>query len=91
MTTTQITTFDYTIPGEYFGDFADDYDIDAINDEVCDAINDAIPAGVVLAYNGMVFAEVDLTDVAEALDFDEIILQQIDVDAIISRHEIVAP
>jgi hypothetical protein len=87
MTTTQITSFDYTIPVEYFGDFADDYAIDLINDEVCDAINDELPEGVALACNGMLFAEVEVADVARELDLREI-LEDLDIEAIIRRHEI---
>ena len=76
MTTTQITSFDYTIPVEYF-----------INDEVCDAINDELPEGVALACNGMLFAEVEVADVARELDLREI-LEDLDIEAIIRRHEI---
>lgn len=87
MTTTQTGSFDYTIPAEYYGDYASDYDTDAINADVCDALNALLPEGVSIARNGMVFAELDAADVARGLDFAEL-LESIDVDSIVIRHEI---
>ena len=56
-TTTQAGTFDYTVPAEYYGDFIDGYDTEAINDAVCDALNAQLPEGVTIARNGMIFAD----------------------------------
>ena len=87
MTTTQTGTFDYTIPAEYFGDYAADYDIDAINDAVCDALNELLPEGITIARNSMIFADIDMADEARDLDFAEL-LEQVDVDAIVQKHEV---
>jgi hypothetical protein len=85
-TTTQTGTFDYTIPAEHYGDFAADYNTDAINDAVCDAINAMLPEGITIARNGMIFADVDKADEARELDFAEL-LAAVDVDAIVDAHE----
>ena len=86
MPTTQIGTFDYTTPAEFFGDYAGDFDIDAINDEVLDELNAMLPRGVTVARNGMIFAEAEVADEAREIDYREV-LDQIDVDAIIIKHE----
>ena len=87
MTTTQIGTFDYTTPAEFFGDYAGDFDIDAINDEVLDELNAMLPRGVTVARNGMIFATIEAADEAREIDWREL-LDQIDVDAIMIKHEI---
>ena len=87
MTTTQIGTFDYTIPAEFYGDYAGDFDIDAINDEVLDELNAMLPRGVTVARNGMIFATIEAADEAREIDWREL-LDQIDVDAIMIKHEI---
>ena len=87
MTTTQIGTFDYTTPAEFFGDYAGDFDIDAINDEVLDELNAMLPCGVTVARNGMIFATIEAADEAREIDWREL-LDQIDVDAIMIKHEI---
>ena len=87
MTTTQIGTFDYTIPAEFFGDYAGTFDIDAINDEVLDELNAMLPRGVTVARNGMIFAEVEMADEAREIDFAEL-LDAIDVATIANAHEV---
>ena len=87
MTTTQIGTFDYTIPAEFFGGYAGHFDIDAINDEVLDELNAMLPRGVTVARNGMIFATIEAADEAREIDWREL-LDQIDVDAIMIKHEI---
>lgn len=87
MTTTQIGTFDYTTPAGFFGDYAGDFDIDAINDEVLDELNAMLPRGVTVARNGMIFATIEAADEAREIDWREL-LDQIDVDAIMIKHEI---
>ena len=87
MTTTQIGTFDYTTPAEFFGDYAGDFDIDAINDEVLDELNAMLPRGVTVARNGMIVATIEAADEAREIDWREL-LDQIDVDAIMIKHEI---
>lgn len=86
MTTTQLSrSFDYTLPVEFFGGFEDDFDIDAINDEVCEAINALLPEGVVLCRNGMVIADVELVDLASRIDFREL-SDGIELEPILKRH-----
>ena len=87
MTTTQIGTFDYTIPAEFYGDYAGDFDTDAINAEILTKLNAMLPDGVTIAANGMIFAEVEMADEAREIDWREL-LDQIDVDAIMIKHEI---
>ena len=87
MTTTQTGTFDYTIPTEYYGDSAADYNIDAINAAVCDAINAMLPEGVSLARNGMIYAEVEMADTAREINYREL-LDQIDVASIVEQHQV---
>ena len=87
MTTTQIGTFDYTIPAEFYGDYAGDFDTDAINAEILTKLNAMLPDGVTIAANGMIFAEVDLADEAREIDFAEL-LDAIDVATIANAHEV---
>ena len=87
MTTTQIGTFDYTTPAGFFGDYAGDFDTDAINDEVLDELNAMLPRGVTVARNGMIFAEVEMADEAREIDFAEL-LDAIDVATIANAHEV---
>ena len=87
MTTTQIGTFDYTIPAEFYGDFASDFDTEAIDAEVLAQLNILTPEGVSVAANGMVFATIEAADEAREIDWREL-LDQIDVDAIMIKHEI---
>ena len=87
MTTTQIGTFDYTTPAEIFGDFAHEYDTEAIDAEVLAQLNILTPEGVSVAANGMVFATIEAADEAREIDWREL-LDQIDVDAIMIKHEI---
>ena len=86
MTTTQIGTFNYTIPAEFYGDFASDFDTVAINAEVLAKLNALLPDGVTIAANGMIFAEAEVADAAREIDYREV-LDQIEVDAIIIKHE----
>ena len=86
MTTTQIGTFDYTIPAEFYGDFASDFDTVAINAEVLAKLNALLPDGVTIAANGMISAEAEVADAAREIDYREV-LDQIEVDAIIIKHE----
>ena len=87
MTTTQIGSFDYTIPAEFYGDYAGDFDTDAINAEILTKLNAMLPDGVTIAANGMIFAEVDLADAAREIDFAEL-LDAIDVATIANAHDV---
>ena len=87
MTTTQIGTFDYTIPAEFYGGYAGHFDTDAINDEVLDELNAMLPRGVTVARNGMIFAEVEMADEAREIDFAEL-LDAIDVATIANAHDV---
>ena len=87
MTTTQIRTIDYRVPVEYYGDFAADYDTAAIDAAVLAQLNAKVPAGVTIAADGSVYAEVEVADEAREIDWREL-LDQIDVDAIAVAHEL---
>jgi len=87
MTTTQIGTFDYTIPAEFYGDYAGDFDTDAINAEILTKLNAMLPDGIYIAADGSIYAEVALADVARGINWREL-LDRIDVDTIMIKHEI---
>ena len=87
MTTTQIRTIDYRVPVEYYGDFAADYDTAAIDAAVLAQLNAKVPAGVTIAADGSVYAEVEVADEAREIDWREL-LDQIDFDAIAVAHEL---
>ena len=82
ITTTEILE----IPGEYYGDYVDDYDHEAIRADYRDAIQALLPDGVYLMANGLVIAEDDVADEARAIDFQSI-AESVDFDAIIQRHD----
>ena len=50
------------ISEEYYGDFYDCFDHEAILDELQDLVNELLPKGVFIASNGDVFAEEDAED-----------------------------
>jgi len=80
---------------ETLGDYAGDYDIDAIAADYRDAINEALPEGVALAGNefiGPYYAE-DATWGPELKDKDgrldiKAIVDSVDLWAIVAKHEI---
>ena len=86
-TTTQTGTVDYRVAADYYGDFAHEYDTEAIDAEVLAQLNILTPEGVSVAANGMVFATIEVADEAREIDWREL-LDQIDVDAIMIKHEI---
>ena len=86
-TTTQTGTVDYRVAADYYGDFAHEYDTEAIDAEVLAQLNILTPEGVSVAANGMVFATIEAADEAREIDWREL-LDQIDVDAIMIKHEI---
>lgn len=68
----------------YAGDFAADYDLDAVAADWNAAINAQLPEGVVMANNGQIFypAEFDL----DTIDIKDIV-EGIDLDTIMQSHE----
>lgn len=86
-TMTWIRTFDYKVPTEYFGDFANDFNIDAINAAVLNAYDAALPHFMTILGNGDVLAEFDRRDEAAAVDLNTL-FEQVDVDAIVQLHEL---
>ena len=58
-TTTQTGTVDYRVAADYYGDFAHEYDTEAIDAEVLAQLNILTPEGVSVAANGMVFATIE--------------------------------
>lgn len=85
MTTTQITEIRFDLE-DYAGEFIADFDMAAVERDYVAAINELVPAGVVVANNGMVFADVDVVDEARDIDWDEL-CQGVDVEAIFVRHD----
>lgn len=86
--TTQITTVQVTIDGEYYGDFTADFDTDAADRDYREALEAEarrIAASIVVAANGMVFAELDDVDAALGIDWAEL-AEEIDVASIVERH-----
>lgn len=88
------TTTDITDIGDqldlttYAGDFAQDYDWDAVKADYIDAINREVPEGVTVYGNGQVIAEVgEAADAARELDWHEL-LESIDVAPIFQRHDV---
>lgn len=86
-TTTQVDNIPQRLDlTAYAGDYVDDFDMDAVHGDYVTAINDRLPAGVTLADNGMVFADVDVAYDLE-LDWDAI-AGDVDVAAIFHRHDV---
>lgn len=86
-TTTQVDNIPQRLDlTSYAGDYLTDFDMDAVHGDYVAAINERLPAGVTLADNGMVFADVDVAYDLE-LDWDEI-TADIDVAAIFQRHDV---
>jgi DNA-binding phage protein len=73
-TTTQITNiaskFDLN---SYAGQFAGDFDMEAVHADYVTRLNEALPRGITLARNGDVYADVDVADEARDIDWDEFI------------------
>jgi hypothetical protein len=91
MTTTQITDISALLDlTAVYGDHADDFDTDAVQDEYVAALQDAaaeFAPSITVHANGMVFADVAETDAAREIDWDEL-ADGIDLSAIMGRHDI---
>jgi hypothetical protein len=86
-TTTQITNItDKLDLTTYAGDFASDYDMDAVHADYVEALDELLPEGIHLYASGDVIADVDLADQARGIDWDEL-TEQVDVEAIFKRHD----
>lgn len=88
-TTTQIATIDVTVPAEWYGDFAADFDTEAIDAEYQDALQAAareIAPSITVHANGMIIADIEDADAARAIDW-RALAEQIDVSKIAQRHE----
>jgi hypothetical protein len=86
-------TVEQTI-ADYVGDFADDYDLDAIARDYRDAVNEAMPHGVTLAGNEFYgpYYETDRDfDGYPADEHDELdmaaIIESVDFVEIVERHD----
>lgn len=87
-TTTQITTLDPDFGlTSYAGDYAADFDMDAVRADYLAALNEAVDHDVMVAANGMVFASVAMADTARQIDWDTL-HDSIDVAAIFQRHDV---
>lgn len=85
MTTTTVTTYDYRVPAEYYGDQFDRIDTAAVDADVLDALNDLLPEGIRLAANGDVIADVDMADEAREIDWAELVAN-VAIDDVIAEH-----
>ena len=89
-TTTQITSLgDVLDLTGVFGDFAADYDTEAVTIAYTEALQDAaqqIAPSVTVHRNGMVFAEVPDADAAREIPWTEI-AAEIDITPILAAHE----
>jgi hypothetical protein len=87
--TTRVTTVQVEIPGEFYGGFAEQYDVGAIQEqfvhELGTAAQETIPS-LWLAQDGGVYVDVSDVDRALELDWPELI-EGIDVSAIAARYE----
>lgn len=93
MTTTQLTTIIASITPEYYGDFAADFDTDAVNDDYREALNAAAKAivpSITVTGSGIVYVDVEDVETARDIDWNEL-AEGIDVEEIVKRHEIGAP
>lgn len=99
MTTTTIADIDHLLDlTDYVGDWAGDYDMDAVRGAYIDAIQAQLPKEVTVLSNGEVLAECDMHfnlagdwsgvphDEDGDIDWDAIV-EGIDIDAILERHE----
>lgn len=91
-TTTQVTTITLlNIEDIDWDGHEAAYDMDAIRSDYRDAIQALLPAGVTLALNGMVFADVEVADEAREIDWSQFedttaFGQSVDFWAIAANH-----
>lgn len=86
MTTTEITNIAHLLELDaYYGDYADDYDTDAIRADYVDALNDLAGDGVIVTASGLVYADLDYADQARDIDWREL-AESIDLDPIAFKH-----
>lgn len=82
---TQYSTSDLaSTAADYAGDFASDYDLDAVAADWNAAINEQLPEGVVMANNGQVFYDQDFD--LDSIDLKDIV-ESIDLDALLQAHD----
>ena len=86
MATTQVGQIEYQVPSEFYGDFVEDFDTEAVNAALLARLNEQMPKGVGVAANGMVFAELPLTVSAEEIVAAiAVAMEDIDVNEIIGE------
>lgn len=69
-TTTHITNIAHLLDLDaYAGEFIDDYDMDAVRRDYTDRLDEHLPAGMRLASNGDIYAELDSADEAREFNF----------------------
>lgn len=87
MTTTHITDIGHLLDlAGVYGDYAADFDTDAVLSDYVSALDDAAGEGVHVTRSGVVYAEVDQADRARELDW-KALADDIDVTAILDRHQ----
>lgn len=90
-TTTQITNIAHLLDlGAYVGEFADDYDMDAVRKDYVTMLNDELAttgdSGIVILDNGDVIAELDMADRARDIDWADFTNER-NVGPIFDKHE----
>ena len=87
-TTTQITNIAEKLDlTAYAGDFVGDYDMVAVHTEYVERINQWLPAGITVANNGDVFAELEMVDRAREFAWDCFLDEEITAEDIFERHD----
>ena len=93
-TTTQITNIAAKLYlGDYIGEFAGDYDMDAVHADFVSALNCDLPDGITLCANGDVIAELPLASQARDIDWDTFVNDtgEAKLIRILERHDRTAP
>jgi hypothetical protein len=85
MATTQLPNITIDL-NDYVGEFADDYDMDAVHADYASALEALLPEGVHITRYGDVFADVAVLDQLREIDLDEV-RERIDIEAILGRNE----
>lgn len=71
---------------DWFGDFADEYDVEATRWDVMNLANERLPEGVTLFITGDVVADLAVLDQLDDIEWDELIKSE-DLERIAKRHE----
>jgi hypothetical protein len=87
--TTQVAPniYDQTLNiDDWFGFFADEYDVEAVRWDVMNLINERTPEGVTLYISGDVIADLGVLDQVEDIEWGELVSPE-ELPAIAERHQ----